>query len=76
MTTSKRRRFGFPEWLFSYEKDWLRPDVIAGLTTAAVVIPKAMAYATIAGLPVQVGLYTAFLPMVIYAGWAPRAHSA
>lgn len=67
MTTSKPRRFGFPEWLFSYEKDWLRPDVIAGLTTAAVVIPKAMAYATIAGLPVQVGLYTAFLPMVIYA---------
>src|SRR6516225_3393873 len=50
-----------------YQKEWLRPDIIAGLTTAAVVIPKAMAYATIAGLPVQVGLYTAFLPMVIYA---------
>lgn len=56
-----------PNWLMSYRKEWLRPDVIAGLTTAAVVIPKAMAYATIAGLPVQVGLYTAFLPMVIYA---------
>ncbi len=54
-------------WLTSYRKEWLRPDVVAGLTTAAVVIPKAMAYATIAGLPVQVGLYTAFLPMVIYA---------
>jgi sulfate permease, SulP family len=54
-------------WLVSYRKEWLRPDVIAGVTTAAVVIPKAMAYATIAGLPVQVGLYTAFLPMVIYA---------
>src|ERR1022692_3372941 len=54
-------------WIVSYRKEWLRPDVIAGLTTAAVVIPKAMAYATIAGLPVQVGLYTAFLPMVIYA---------
>jgi len=54
-------------WLVSYRKEWLRPDVIAGLTTAAVVIPKAMAYATIAGLPVQVGLYTAFLPMVVYA---------
>ena len=54
-------------WMVSYRKEWLRPDVIAGLTTAAVVIPKAMAYATIAGLPVQVGLYTAFLPMVIYA---------
>jgi len=39
-----------PDWLLNYQKDWLRPDVIAGLTTAAVVIPKAMAYATIAGL--------------------------
>src|SRR5271163_3138854 len=56
-----------PNWAPSYQKEWLRPDLIAGLTTAAVVIPKAMAYATIAGLPVQVGLYTAFLPMVIYA---------
>jgi hypothetical protein len=53
--------------LAEYPKDWLRPDLIAGLTTAAVVIPKAMAYATIAGLPVEVGLYTAFVPMVIYA---------
>ena len=41
--------------------------MIAGLTTAAVVIPQAIAYAAIAGLPVQVGLYTAFLPMVMYA---------
>jgi sulfate permease, SulP family len=56
-----------PEWLTGYEKGWLRPDLIAGLTTAAVVIPKAMAYATIAGLPVEMGLYTAFLPMIIYA---------
>src|SRR5271166_1776871 len=55
------------DWLFGYQKDWLRPDIIAGLTTAAVVIPKAMAYATIAGLPVEVGLYTALVPMVIYA---------
>ena len=54
-------------WLRQYRKDWLRPDVTAGLTAAAVVIPKAMAYATIAGVPVQVGLYTAFLPMLIYA---------
>jgi high affinity sulfate transporter 1 len=54
-------------WLRGYQKDWLRLDVLAGLTAAAVVIPKAMAYATIAGLPVQVGLYTAFVPMVIYA---------
>ncbi len=55
------------DWLSVYRKEWLRPDLIAGLTAAAVVIPKAMAYATVAGLPVQVGLYTAFVPMVIYA---------
>jgi len=54
-------------WLRTYPKEWWRPDVIAGLTAAAVVIPKAMAYATIAGLPLQVGLYTVFVPMVIYA---------
>ncbi|HYV85757.1 MAG TPA: SulP family inorganic anion transporter [Patescibacteria group bacterium] len=53
--------------LLSFRKEWLGADVVAGLTVAAVVIPKAMAYATVAGLPVQVGLYTAFLPMVIYA---------
>ena len=45
----------------------LRVDVIAGITAAAVVLPKAIAYATVAGLPVAVGLYTAFVPMVVYA---------
>ena len=44
-----------------------RFDVVAGLTAAAVVLPKAMAYATVAGLPVAVGLYTAFTPAIIYA---------
>ena len=45
----------------------LRFDVVAGLTAAAVVLPKAMAYATVAGLPVAVGLSTAFIPMAVYA---------
>ena len=45
----------------------LRSDVVSGLTAAAVVLPKAMAYATVAGLPVAVGLYTAFVPMIVYA---------
>jgi SulP family sulfate permease len=45
----------------------LRFDIVAGLVAAAVVLPKAMAYATVAGLPVQIGLYTAFVPMAIYA---------
>ncbi|HEX7374859.1 MAG TPA: SulP family inorganic anion transporter [Steroidobacteraceae bacterium] len=50
-----------------YDRRWLQPDIIAGLAAAAVVVPKALAYATIAGLPVQVGLYTACVPMAIYA---------
>jgi sulfate permease, SulP family len=55
------------EWVSDYRKEWLGADLVAGLTAAAVVIPKAMAYATVAGLPIQVGLYTAFVPLIIYA---------
>src|SRR3954471_5737991 len=62
-----RRRSAVLDWAKGYPKAWLRLDVVAGLTAAAVVIPKAMAYASIAGLPVQVGLYTALVPMVICA---------
>lgn len=58
---------GALDWLPGYDRAWWRPDILAGLTAAAVVIPKAMAYATIAGLPLQVGLYTCFVPMLIYA---------
>jgi SulP family sulfate permease len=54
-------------WLPGYPREWLRFDLVAGLTSAAVVIPKAMALAVIAGLPIAVGLYTALVPMAIYA---------
>ncbi|MCP9839251.1 SulP family inorganic anion transporter [Synechococcus sp. J7-Johnson] len=50
-----------------YRQGLGQADLAAGLTAAAVVLPKAMAYATIAGLPVQVGLYTALVPMAVYA---------
>ena len=56
-----------PEWLRRYQAAWLQPDLLAGATAAAVVLPKALAYATVAGLPVQAGLYTCFIPMLIYA---------
>ncbi len=56
-----------PTWMHRYQRRWLSLDMVAGLTAGAVVIPKALAYATIAGLPVQVGLYTVFVPMLIYA---------
>lgn len=44
-----------------------RADIVAGLTTAAVIIPKSVAFATIAGLPVEAGLYTGLVPLVAYA---------
>ena len=53
--------------LAGYHKDWFRFDSVAGLTTAAVVILQSMAYASIAGLPVQAGLYVALVPMFVYA---------
>ncbi|MBF4997427.1 SulP family inorganic anion transporter [Nocardia sp. BSTN01] len=53
--------------LAGYRRTWLRPDIVAGLSAGAVVIPQAMAYATIADLPVQIGLYTCMVPMVVYA---------
>ncbi len=61
------RLFPIAGWLPGYPKNWLCFDLIAGVTTAAVAIPKGMAYAAIAGLPLQVGLYTALIPMAVYA---------
>ncbi len=60
-------RFPAAEWLRSYDPACLRPDIVAGLTAAAVVVPQAMAYGAIAGLPLAVGLYTALVPLVVYA---------
>jgi len=54
-------------WLRNYDRRTLPLDIVAGVTAAAVVLPKAMAYATVAGLPVQIGLYAAFLPPIVYA---------
>ena len=55
------------DWLPRYDRSHLRADAIAGVTTASVIVPKAMAYATLAGLPVQAGLYTVLLPTFVYA---------
>ncbi|MDL9977706.1 SulP family inorganic anion transporter [Microbacterium sp. ASV49] len=53
--------------LVGYRRSWLVPDIVAGLSAGAVVVPQAMAYATIANMPVQVGLYTCIVPMFVYA---------
>lgn len=53
--------------LGNYERAWLRPDVIAGVTVAAYLVPQVMAYAQLAGLDPVVGLWSAILPAVVYA---------
>ena len=54
-------------WARHYERSWLRPDVIAGLTVAALVVPKALGYAGIAEVPIQYGLYAAAAGAILYA---------
>ena len=54
-------------WLPTYQRAWLRPDVIAGITVAALVVPKALGYASIAGVPIQHGLYAAAAGALLYA---------
>jgi high affinity sulfate transporter 1 len=61
------RYFPIVAWLPTTDRRTLGKDVVAGVTAAAVVIPQAMAYATLAGLPVQYGLYVSFMPMLVYA---------
>ena len=54
-------------WLRSYDRDWLRGDLIAGVTVAALVVPKNLGYAGIAGIPLQNGLYAAAAGAILYA---------
>ena len=53
--------------LNGYQKTWLRGDVVAGVTVAAIAIPESLGYAKIAGLPIQTGLYCALLPALMFA---------
>lgn len=55
------------QWLPNYQPQYMRGDVIAGLTVAMMLIPQAMSYAMLAGLPPIVGLYASILPLFIYA---------
>lgn len=54
-------------WISSYEKEWLRRDVVAGLTVWGILVPAGIAYAEMAGAPAQVGLYTLLASLTLYA---------
>jgi high affinity sulfate transporter 1 len=62
-----RALFPPAQWLSNYQIPWLRHDAIAGLTLAAYVIPESMAYATLAGLPPQYGVYCYLVAGPVYA---------
>jgi high affinity sulfate transporter 1 len=54
-------------WLPGYRREWLTVDALAGLSTWALLVPSALAYASVAGVPAQYGLYTAFAALLGYA---------
>lgn len=57
----------FPRWLRELDGQTLRADAVAGATTAVLLVPQAMAYAALAGLPPTAGLYAASVPVLVYA---------
>lgn len=61
-----RNLFPFTHWIGRYNLIWLAGDLVAGITIGAVVVPQGMAYASLAELPVQFGLYSSFMGVLIY----------
>ena len=61
-------------WIPEYWRSWVRPDLLAGLTIWALVVPEAMAYADIAGVPVQYGLYAVPVAVVAYLLFGTSRH--
>jgi SulP family sulfate permease len=53
-------------WLLSYRREYLVGDLMAGLIVAIMLVPQSMAYALLAGLPPEVGLYASILPLILY----------
>jgi len=61
------RVFPILGWLPRYEPEWVRADVIAGLTLWGILVPEAIAYAAMAGAPLEAGLYTLLGSLLVYA---------
>ena len=62
------------EWLPRYERRWLRGDVAAGIAVTALIVPKNLGYAGIAGVPLQNGLYAAAAGGIVYALFCTSRH--
>src|SRR5499425_2096307 len=62
-----RRLLPVLAWAPAYRREWLLPDVLAGLAVWAVMVPEGMAYSGILGVPPIMGLYTIVPPLIVYA---------
>jgi sulfate permease, SulP family len=62
------------DWARTYRREWLRDDLISGVVVGMIMIPVAMAYAQMAGVPPQAGLYSAIVGMTAYALFATSRH--
>ena len=69
-----RRYVPIVGWLPGYERRWLVADAVAGLSVWALLVPQSLAYATIVGVPVQYGLYTAFAALLVYPLFGTSRH--
>jgi len=76
-----KSKFQFLEWLFPFVRWWKKiklddvfRDLQAGVTVGALLIPQSMSYATLAYLPPQFGLYTGFIPPLIFAFFTTSYH--
>jgi sulfate permease, SulP family len=61
-------------WVRTYRREWLRDDLVSGVIVGMIMIPVAMAYAQMAGVPPQSGLYSAIVGMTAYAIFATSRH--
>lgn len=69
-----RRFVPILQWLPKYDREWLRFDVIAGATVWGLLVPESIAYAGLAGLPPQAGLYTLLATLAAYAVFGTSRH--
>jgi sulfate permease, SulP family len=69
-----RRFIPILQWLPTYDREWLRFDVIAGATVWGLLVPESIAYAGLAGLPPQAGLYTLLATLAAYAVFGTSRH--
>ena len=74
--SAKVPAFPITEWLRNYQRSDLGADVVAGLTTAVMLVPQAMGYALLAGLPPIHGLYASVAPILLYAALGTSRHLA